>query len=298
LNYSKITSISLDPIEKKPLYHFYPGKKTLSVGSFGCNMKCLNCQNYLISNADYSSYDTYDIFPDYVIEIAKDKKSDIISYTYNEPTVFYEFMIETAILARKNGMKNVLVSNGFINREPLEKLMPYIDAANIDLKSFSDDFYKSVCFSRLNDVLETLKLLVRNNIHLEISYLVIPSMNDSSEEIRSASRWIKENLGRDIPLHFNRFFPLYKMSDKEMTPIEILFLARDIAKEEGLRFVYIGNVDSVEDTRNEISRNIFCPSCKKIILSRDLENNCIKHVHDSIDKIIHCSCGEKIYGKF
>ena len=306
LNYEKLTSIALDPIEKKPLFHFYPGKVTLSAGSFGCNFRCLHCQNFEISNSEFSRYKTLEVNPDTLVMLARNKGSEIISYTYNEPTVFYEFVLETAKLARSEGLKNVLVTNGFISKEPLEALLPYIDAANVDLKAFSGEFYKNVCFGTLNPVLETLKIMKEKGTHLEITYLIIPGMNDSEKEIGDACRWIHDNLGNDIPLHFSRFFPMFRMQNRPVTPIDTLIRARQIAIETGIRYCYIGNINRDESNNKDRGNNLadtVCPSCRSIVIERENYDVTVHHrtgsrteLKDDSGKII-CKCGFGIYGR-
>ena len=309
LNYEKLTSIALDPIEKKPLYHFYPGNSTLSVGSFGCNFKCLHCQNFEISNVEFSRYQTMDIAPETIAYLAKQKGSEIISYTYNEPTIFYEFVLNTARYVKNSNeyrhIKNVLVTNGFINKEPLKELSKYIDAANIDLKSFSDDFYKKICFGRLQPVLDSIMLLKKENIHIELTYLIIPDLNDSEKEIEDACRWISSNLGNDVPLHFSRFFPMYRMQNKSPTSLDTLIKARDIAKRIGLNYCYIGNVqeNSHNGERIEKMTDTVCPKCNKLIIQRKgyeinsfLKKEDRKKTSDENHKIV-CECGFEIYGR-
>lgn len=289
LNYEKYTSVALDKIEKKPLYHFYPGKKTLSVGSFGCNMKCLHCQNYQISNSEFSTYNIIEMDSGTIINLTKDKNSDIISYTYNEPTVFYESVLSTSKIAKESNLKNVLITNGFICKEPLKNLIEYIDAMNIDLKSYSDEFYKRVCSTTLLPVLDTIKLSYENNIHIELTYLIIPDVNDSETEIKNACNWIINNIGNEIPLHFTRFFPMYRLQNKKETSIEKLYEAKKIAKNIGIKYCYLGNIETDNDT--------FCPNCgKKIIERTKFEEKIISG--KIINNKLICECGKDIYGKF
>lgn len=236
--YCHPVSINMDPIEKKPLYHFMPKTYTLSIGTIGCNLGCLHCQNWQLSRAKF--YETKEIKPKDIVELAKKNKVPSISYTYNEPTVFYEYVLDTAKLAKKNKIKNIIVSNGYINEKPLKKLLPYIDAANIDLKSFNEEFYNKVCSASLEPVLKSLKMIKKAKVHLEITNLIIPGYNDDPKEIENMCKWIKKNLG-DVPLHFSRFFPYYKMQDVPRTPIETLTKAEQIAKKY-LTKVHLGNV--------------------------------------------------------
>ena len=260
LNYARPVSIAIDPIEKKPLFHFLPGSSVLSFGTYGCNLACLNCQNYDISMVR-DRQPAQEVSPQKIIELALANKCEGIAYTYNEPTIFYEYMLACAKLARKNHLKNILVSNGFINPEPLKKLCSYLDAANIDLKSFDDSFYKKICQGRLEPIKECLKILKENKVWLEITNLVIPSLNDSPKEIEKLSIWISETLGRDVPLHFSRFFPLYKLEDKQITPQQTLEESKKIA-DKHLNYVYVGNL------RTELE-NTLCPNCKKPLITRE-----------------------------
>jgi len=235
--YNKTTGISLDPIEKKPLYHYHPGEKILSLGTKGCNFHCLFCQNWQISQE--LGAPTQEINSEQVVERAKFHKSFGIAYTYNEPFIWYEFVLETAKLAHRNGLENVLVTNGYVNMEPLEGMLPYIDAMNIDIKSFDENFYLKVCKGSLKSILEVIKRSARV-CHVELTNLIIPTLNDSETSIKNMTDWICDNLGADTPLHLSRYFPHYKM-DLAPTPIETLKRAERIAKIR-LKNVYLGNV--------------------------------------------------------
>lgn len=258
--YSNPCSIAIDPIEKKPLFHFMPGEKAFSVGTAGCNLHCKFCQNWEISQQKPNEISTYEFTPEKLVEETLKSGCKMIAYTYNEPTIFYEYVLETAKLAKKKNLKNVLVSNGFINEEPLKKLLLYIDAANIDLKSFDENFYKDVCEGMLKPILNTLKIM-QKTIHLEITNLIIPGSNDNMNNINKMCRWISKNLGNDVPLHFSAFYPCYKMLDKQLTPAETLIKAKKIAEKNKLNFVYIGNL------RSE-ANNTYCPECKKLLIER------------------------------
>lgn len=238
LVYGHPVSINLDPIKKKPIYHYLKNTYTLSFGTIGCNLSCLNCQNYTISRSKF--YETKEITPKEIVELAKKNKTPSISYTYSEPLISYEYTLDVAKLAKKNKIKNIIVSNGYINEKPLKKLLPYIDAANIDLKSFNEEFYKKVCSASLDPVLKSLKMIKKAKVHLEITNLIIPSYNDNPKEIENMCKWIKKNLG-DVPLHFSRFFPYYKLQDVQRTPIETLTKAEQIAKKY-LTKIHLGNV--------------------------------------------------------
>lgn len=236
-NYGRTTGISLDPIEKKPLYHFYPGTRILSLGTTGCNLRCAFCQNWSISQD--RSVPTREITPREVVAKARAANSFGIAYTYNEPFVWYEFVLETARLARAEKLANVLVTNGYVNPKPLDEMLPLIDAMNVDLKAFDDGFYRKVCKGRLGPVLETIRRAARS-CHLELTTLLVPTLNDGEEELRRLVAWIADNVGREVPLHLSRYFPCYKM-DLPPTPIESLARAERIAKER-LKYVYLGNI--------------------------------------------------------
>ncbi len=239
-SYGLVTSMSLDPIEKKPLYRFYPGSRILSVGSYGCNLRCSFCQNYEISMAGKERGGTVCVSPEELAEKAIElmPQGNIgIAYTYNEPLIGYEFVMDCAKLARPKGLKNVLVTNGYINEAPLEKLLPYIDAMNIDLKAFTDSFYK-----KISGDIETVKKTIEtaaSSCHVEVTTLIIPGENDSEEEMRSLSAWLTR-IDRNIPLHISRFFPRYKMTDRDATPVKAVYSLADIAR-ENLKYVYEGN---------------------------------------------------------
>jgi len=235
--YGKTTSIALDPIEKKPLYHYHPGEYILSLGTKGCNFHCGFCQNWHISQA--LDAPTEDITSEGVIAKAGELKSFGIAYTYNEPFIWYEFVLDTAKLARKSGLENVLVTNGYVNMEPLEEMLPWIDAMNIDLKSFDEEFYMKICKGRLRPVLDVIRRSARN-CHIELTNLIIPTLNDSEGSMRNMVDWIADNLGPEVPLHLSRYFPCYKMT-LPPTPVETLRKAEEIARAK-LKYVYLGNV--------------------------------------------------------
>ncbi len=285
LNYAQPVSVGLDPIEKKPLFHFLPAKYAFSVGTAGCNLACKFCQNYSISQALPEQLHTQHLPPKDLVKQAQSNDCPIIAYTYSEPTVFYEYVLDTAKLARAKHLKNVIVSNGFINPAPLKKLAPLIDAANIDLKCFEEEFYKEISLAHLKPVLKSLKILKKEGVWLEVTNLLIPSLNDSDEQIRKLCFWIKENLGSEAPLHFSRFFPTYKLKHLPPTPLETLEKAKKIAQQAGLKFVYLGNLPGEQNT--------LCPSCQKQVIKRfdnqvtafNLEKNECEFCHQEIPGI-------------
>jgi len=237
--YAKPCAVAVDPIEKKPLYHFMPGTKTFSIGTAGCNFFCLNCQNAWMSQSKPEDLPSKEISPGKAVSLAIGSGCKSISYTYNEPTMFYEYVYDIASLARKKGLKNVFVTNGFINPEPLKKLMRVMDAFSVDLKSIDDGFYRKVCGGSVYPVLEMLKICRKK--HVEVINLLIPGYNDGPAKVKKLCLWVKDNLGLGVPLHFSRFFPCYKLKVKA-TPLDMVEKARAIALGVGLKNVYMGNV--------------------------------------------------------
>ena len=286
LSYGKLVAVHIDPIEKKPLFHFLPSTTAFSLATAGCNLKCKFCQNWEISQGLPEEIDYNYIEPADLVRKVKESGSPTIAYTYTEPTIFYEYMLETAKLAKEQGIKNIMHSNGYINAEPLRQLAKYLDAANIDLKGFTNDFYAQLSEGTLEPVLNSLKILKQEGVHLEITNLILPGYNDDAETIRRMCLWIKENLGEDTPLHFSRFFPLYKLLSLSPTPVETLEKARQIALDCGLQYVYIGNL------AGHPAENTYCPKCKKAVIERRgyfiLQNN----IENGKCKF----CGEKIAG--
>lgn len=240
--YGKPCSFAIDPIEKKPLYHFHPGSKTLTLSTVGCNLRCKHCQNWHISQKEVEQVPYQEIAPKQIIKLTKNSGLDIVSFSYTEPTIFYEYMLDIAKLAKKNKMKCVMVSNGFINPEPLKKIIPYIDAFNIDVKSIKDTFYKKICDAKITPILKAIKIIYKAKKHLEITNLIIPGLNDSEENIKDLVHWIKKNLSVNIPLHFSAFYPCYKLSKLSPTSIETVITAKKIAVKLGMKNVYTGNI--------------------------------------------------------
>ncbi len=262
LVFGKPVAIHVDPIEKKPLSHFLPGTTAFSIATAGCNLGCLFCQNWQISQAKPEEAAHYDADPEKIVAWAIESKSPTIAYTYSEPSVFFEYMLECARLARKKGLRNMMHSSGYINPEPLREILSYLDAANVDLKGFSEDFYRKMCFGRLEPVLETLKTIKRSGVWLEITNLVIPGKNDDPKMIKDMCLWIKNNLGPDVPLYFSAFYPSYKLQGIASTPIETLEQAAKIGRKCGLNYVYIGNA------YGHAGGNTYCPKCKKMVIKR------------------------------
>ena len=240
--YGRPCSLAIDPIEKKPLYHFHPGTQCLSIACTGCNFRCLNCQNHEISQVSPQSVGHYDLSPEDVVALCLEHRCPGIAYTYTEPLTYIEYVADIAKLAHEKGLWNILVTAGYVNQAPLADLLPFIDAANIDLKSFSDDTYRKVCGGQLQHVLQTILAMRDAGVWIELTHLVIPGINDDMEKIRQMCRWMADNELAETPLHFSRFFPRYKMSDVPPTPLSTFRTARNIALDEGIRHVYLGNV--------------------------------------------------------
>jgi len=262
LAYGNPCSVHVDPIEKKPLNHFFPRTLVFSIATTGCNFRCLNCQNWEISQRKPEELNHHNLFPQQVVEKAKSGGIPSIAYTYSEPITFYEYMYDTARLARESGLKNVLVSNGYINPEPLRRLCKYLDGANVNLKSFDDRIYRSLNGGRLDPVLKTFKNLHKQGVWFEMTTLVVPTYVDKPEMIKRMCGWILKELGPDYPLHFLRFFPRYKLTRLPATPIETIEKLRQIALKEGLHYVYLGNVPGHEGC------NTYCHNCRKILIER------------------------------
>lgn len=262
LVYGKPCSLHIDPIEKKPLFHFLPGSNAFSIATVGCNLRCKFCQNWQISQARPEDVESLNLTPQQVVEKAIQSGAPVIAYTYTEPTIYYEYMFDIAKLAKAAGIKNVMHSAGYILEEPLRKLCPYLDAANIDLKGFNNKFYSELTLGSVDDVLRTLKILREEGVWLEVTILLLPGLNDGPQEIKKMCEWIRDNLGPQTPVHFSRFWPIYKLANLSPTPLETLEMARSIALKTGLKYVYIGNVGSTE------AEDTYCPRCGKKVIER------------------------------
>ncbi len=287
--YGRPTGFGLDPIEKKPLFHFLPGTAALSFGTAGCNLGCKFCQNWTMSKAKLEDVNALYASPEEVVNLAKRHGAHSIAYTYNDPTIFGEYVIDISKLAREEGIKNVMVTAGYIDKKARREIYKYIDAANVDLKAFSDDFYRRLTSSHLEPVLDTLKWIKNEtDIWLEITTLLIPEENDSDYELKQMTNWILENLGDEVPLHFTAFHPDFMMRDKNPTPHSTLKRARNIALEAGIKYCYVGNV---HDNEGETT---YCPVCGKALIKRDWHS-----VYDN--KLVEgkCpACGTAVAGVF
>jgi len=288
--YGRPCSLHIDPIEKKPLYQYYPGEGILSLGTFGCNLFCKGCQNFDITRADaISSVKHLKYYtPEEIVDTAIENDIKLIAYTYNEPTIFFEYMIDIAKLAKKKGIKNVIVSNGYINPEPLKELCKYIDAANIDIKGITPEFYREYSKANIKPVLETIKTLHKNKVWLELTNLIIPGLNDDPKDIKKLCEWIKKNVGENVPLHFSRFYPHHQASKIIPTSTSTLDYAKQIAEEYGIKYIYIGNVGLLDNT--------YCSKCKSLLISRSYTDVDMRDLHGPNKN--KCSCGAILPGMF
>lgn len=264
LVYAFPCSYHVDPIEKKPLFHFFPGSKAFSIATAGCNFHCKHCQNHEISQMPRDEGHIYGqkMEPSVVVEMAAKAGCTSISYTYTEPTIFYEYALDTAKLAKEKGIYNNFVTNGYIEGDPLKAIRPYLDGANIDLKGFNTDFYKKICGADLQGVVDAIKIYKALGIWVELTTLVIPGYNDREDEFRAIARFIKNDLGPETPWHVTAFYPTYKLTDAPRTPAKTLKKARDIGIEEGLRYVYEGNIPGSD------GENTYCWRCTKLVIGR------------------------------
>jgi pyruvate formate lyase activating enzyme len=259
-NYGKLSSFSVDPIEKKPLYHYYPKSKIFSIGGIGCNMSCKHCQNYSISMSPAGRKRTTYESPEDIVAFCGKEKFDAIAFTYNEPVIWFEYIMD--IVDEAPDLRYVLVSNGLVCEDPLRELCRVSDAMNIDIKGFTDDFYMKVCGAHLADVMRSAEIISEEGVHIELTYLVIPGYNDTEEEIEKFSSWVRDELSPETPVHFSRFHPDFEMMNVPITPLETLFMCREIAMEGGIEYVYVGNVLDDE------ASNTYCPECGALAIRR------------------------------
>jgi len=271
LNYGYTCSVNIDPIEKKPLFHFLPGSKIFSIATAGCNLHCKFCQNWQISQFSPEEV-RYDIMaPDIVVRQAISMNCPSIAYTYSEPIAYYEYTLDTSKIARERGLKNVLITAGYINEKPMRELAKVMDATNLDIKAFSDKYYRDICDGTLEPVLKTAIVMKEEGMWVEITNLILPTLNDSDDDIKKLCQWVIGNLGKDVPIHFSRFYPMYKLTNLPPTPAATLSRAREIAISEGVMFAYVGNIPGNQ------GENTFCPKCGSILIERQIyfirENN-------------------------
>ncbi|MGK7878319.1 MAG: AmmeMemoRadiSam system radical SAM enzyme [Xenococcaceae cyanobacterium] len=284
LVYGRTISQNVDPVEKKPLFHFYPGSTAYSIATPGCNFRCAWCQNWEISQMPREQHliSGYEATPEQIVAVAQRCGCRSIAYTYTEPTIFFEYAYDTARLAHGAGLANIYVTNGYMSAEMLEAFQPYLDGANIDLKAFRDATYRRYVGARLQPVLDSLKTIKRLGIWLEVTTLVIPGINDDLAELRDVVQFVAQELGTDTPWHISRFFPDYKLADVPPTPLETLYQARKIGLEEGLKYVYIGNV------LGEDSKNTVCPGCGKVLIRRHGFSVAVNRIWDG--RCPDCGC--------
>lgn len=286
--YGRTIAQHIDPIEKKPLYHFYPGSKAYSFATPGCNFRCLFCQNW-----DISQITNIDILesgqkatPEQIVRDTKQSNCKSIAYTYTEPTIFFEYSYDTACLAHEAGLQNLYITNGYMTPEMLEMIDPYLDAVNVDLKAFREDTYRKIIGARLQPVLDSLKNIKKTGIWLEVTSLIIPGINDDPKEIQDMADFVAVELGKDVPWHISRFFPAYEMNEVPATPVKTLQMAKEAGLKAGLNYVYIGNVSSVGDTDTK------CPLCGHLLIERSV----FGVIHNTIKDGQCPKCGLKIAG--
>ena len=285
LVYGKVVANSIDPVEKKPLFHFYPGSAAYSIATVGCNFRCLHCQNWNISQVENGEIFGKEIPPEKIVDDAINSRCKSIAYTYTEPTIFYEYAYDIAKLAHKKGLKNIFVTNGYISKDALEEFSPYLDGANIDLKGMSKSFYKHVCGAKLQPVLDNIKLHYDLGIWVEVTTLIIPGYNDGSDELKKIAEFIR-NIDTNIPWHVTAFRPTYKLTDAPSTPVETLRKAAEIGKKAELKYVYQGNIREGENT--------YCPKCGKLLIERNIFSTTENNIKND-----NCSfCGEHIEGRW
>ncbi len=255
-------SFNKDPIEKKPLFHFLPGSDAFSIATAGCNMNCKFCQNWEISQVRPEQLRNIYLPPGDVVAYAQQSGSRSIAYTYSEPIVFYEYMLDTAIAGRKRGIKSVVITAGYVKHDPWLELIKEVDAIKVDFKAFTEEFYEEICDSKLKPVMDALIDLSKSGIWYEIVYLMVPTLNDDMKKVREMCKWMVADLGKDVPLHFTRFHPMYLLKNLPPTPVSSLGRAREIAMEEGMNFVYVGNV------RGHAGEHTYCPQCREVVIGR------------------------------
>ena len=285
LTYGHPSAINLDPIEKKPLYHFLPKTTSLSIGTVGCNFRCPFCQNWSISQTSNVNKEV-NYPPQTIVKLALEHGAKSISYTYNEPTIWYPYAKDIGVLAKEAGLKNVFVSSGYESKEVFEDMINWVDAANIDLKSFSHEYYKKTLKTSLDGVLENLKKFAASPIWVEVTTLIIPGVNDSAEELKAMAEFIYNEMGADVPWHLSAFHPDYKMMDTPPTSLQKLLEAKEIATQAGLKYVYLGNV--------RFDSSTYCPHCGELLIKREVYDTHI--VAMDLEHGRCGSCGEEIKG--
>lgn len=287
--YGYNTGLAIDPIEKKPLYQFFPGSSALSFGTLGCNMGCRFCQNWQTTKSHADCKELNKTSPEKIVELAKKYNCKSVAFTYNDPVIFFEYAIDTAKLCHQNGIKTVAITSGYINPEPAKEFFSCMDAANIDLKGFSSDFYAKNCLAKLQPVLDTISYAVNEtNCHVELTTMLIEGENDSDDILKNECEWIIKHLGTDIPLHFSAFFPRYKFKDRKGTDFSTLIKAYNIAKEYGINYIYTGNLTSIQTS------STYCKNCGRPLIIRDGYNILEYNLFLNRCKF----CGSECYGEF
>ncbi len=287
LVHSRACAMNIDPIEKKPLYHFHPGTAAFSIATAGCNVNCKFCQNWDISQVRPEQVANVELSPEEITQICRQRSVPTIAFTYSEPVVFYEYMYDTCKESRKYGIRNAMITGGYIEKEPLLKIMPVLDAIKVDLKAFSEDYYRDIVNGELQPVLDALKIMHDHGIWLELVYLVVPTLNDSDREFTELCNWIVSNLGDSVPIHFTRFHPTYLLKNLPPTPVSSLERAYDVAKKAGLKYPYVGNVPGHEGEKT------YCPACGNVVIDRsgfrirsiNLKDGCCTSCAHKIDGI-------------
>jgi pyruvate formate lyase activating enzyme len=283
--YGNPCAVHVDPMEKKPLYHFLPGTPIFSVATAGCNLRCINCQNWEISQSKPEKTNNFDLLPERLVQVTAERNIPSIAYTYSEPMIFYEYVRDTAAIAGERGIRNVLVTAGYIAEKPLRELCRVVDAANVDLKGMNDGFYKKVAGATLNPVLRSLEVMREEGVWLEVTRLIVPTHSDDLDDIRALCRWVARVLGPGTPLHFSRFHPAYKLKGLPPTPLDVLDKAREIALEAGLHFVFVGN------TPGHPADDTVCPGCGRAVIERRGYR-----VRSNLLEDGRCPCGDAIPG--
>jgi pyruvate formate lyase activating enzyme len=281
LTYGRPISVHVDPIEKKPLYHFLPGSAAYSMATAGCPLSCKFCQNWELSQARPEDHDSTVVPPERIVRAVTGRRAPVIAYTYNEPTVFTEYLTDIARLARPRGIRSVLVSCGFMNEDPLTEMCEVLDAIKIDLKGYDEEFYRTVCKAELKPVLRSIKQVAASSAHLELVNLVVPTLNDSDGMLKELAKWVVGEIGPDVPIHFTRFHPDYQLRNLPPTPVATLERARAIAMAEGVRYAFIGNVPG------HTGNHTYCPKCSKKVIER--RGFFISGMHIEAGRCKHCS---------
>ena len=262
LVYGKACAVHVDPIEKKPLFHYLPGSNSFSIATAGCNLHCMYCQNWEISQREPENTRNFDLPPEAVVQQAKETNSRTIAYTYSEPVIFFEYAADTARLAHENGILNVWVTAAYINPEPLMEAVSFVDAANIDLKGITDKFYRTMSKGTLQPVLDAIKIMKEKGVWVELTNLIVPTYNDTTEDFSKLCDWVINNVGPEVPMHFSRFWPTFQLKNLPPTPEEVLTTARNIAIAKGIHYTYVGNVPGHD------GNNTYCPVCKNMVIGR------------------------------